>query len=83
MIDWLKKKLFGEAPQVEIEVIDPEREAEVANMRGKQVALQHALGISTLDDVQAWLRLHELLHDHEERLKALEKPKTRARGAKA
>lgn len=55
-----------------IVIVDPKREAEVIEMRARQADLQDRLGISQLDDVQAWLRLHEILHEHERRLAALE-----------
>lgn len=39
---------------------------------GEQMALRMELGISLHDDEQAWLRLHQLLKSHEDRIAALE-----------
>jgi len=41
-------------------------------MKDKQRDLQRKLGISAYDDVQSWLRLHEILSDYEDRIAALE-----------
>lgn len=38
----------------------------------EQLAIQRELGISTEDHEQAWLRLHQLLKSHEDRITALE-----------
>lgn len=62
MIDWLWKKLFGR--ETAIVLIDPRPE--------EQLAIQRELGISTEDHEQAWLRLHQLLKSHEDRITALE-----------
>jgi hypothetical protein len=62
MVAWLWKKLFGE----EVEPVALDRRPEA------QLAIQRELGISTEDDTQAWLRLHELLKSHEDRITALE-----------
>jgi len=63
MIDWLRKKLFGRETAV---VFIDERPDE-------QLAIQRELGISTEDHGQAWLRLHQLLKSHEDRIAALER----------
>ena len=39
----------------------------------QQLEIQRELGISTDDDIQAWLRLHQLLKSHEDRIAALER----------
>lgn len=86
MIDWLKRKLFpAPLPMPGPWESDPkwlERQAQEAAMRAEQAVLQRALGINEMDSVQAWLRLHQLLKSHEDRLAALEAkaaPKPRAR----
>lgn len=67
MIHWFKRW----TPRLVI--VDPQREAEVAAMRAEQSALQTRLGINEKDDVQAWLRLHQLLQNYEDRISALER----------
>lgn len=62
MIGWLWQKLFGREVVV---VFTDERPEE-------QLAIQRELGISTEDSSQAWLRLHQLLKSHEDRITALE-----------
>lgn len=68
MIDWLWKKLFGEGPTIVAVEFDERQKA----MRREQLAIQRELGFDPYDDAQAWLRLHQLLKDHEDRIKALE-----------
>jgi hypothetical protein len=41
-------------------------------MRAEQAELQIALGIDGADDTQAWLRLHQILKNYEDRITALE-----------
>lgn len=66
------RKLFGEDVRDRIVIVDPARMQQVEAMREEQREIQHRLGIPTEDDVGAWLRLHQILLDHETRLKALE-----------
>lgn len=73
MFDWFKRK--QDRPRLVI-VTGPSESAaqrEVAhNRRVEQLLIQQELGIDAEDDTQAWLRLHQLLKDHEDRLRALE-----------
>lgn len=74
MINWLRRKL-SPVPTYVFREVDPkwlERQAQEAAMRAEQAVLQKALGINEMDGVQAWLRLHQLLKSHEDRLTALE-----------
>ncbi len=68
MINWLWKKLFGEGPTIIVVEADERQNA----MRREQLAIQSELGFDPDDSTQAWLRLHQLLKDHEDRIKALE-----------
>lgn len=60
MIAWLRRKLFGE------------RVALVDHRTEEQLAIQRELGISTENGQQAWLRLHQLLKSHEDRITKME-----------
>ena len=61
-------------------VIANEQEAErqradmerIRAMRQEQSDIQHALGFDVYDDAQSWLRLHQLLKSHEDRIARLE-----------
>ena len=73
MFGWLKRRknearvvLVGSTPSAE------ERERQ-HRMRVEQLTLQHELGFNPDDDTQSWLRLHQILKDHETRITALEK----------
>jgi hypothetical protein len=70
---------FNRAAREEVEqarlVIVSRDEAEVARnkaMRAEQERLQRELGIDGWDDTQAWLRLHQLLKNHEDRIADIE-----------
>lgn len=62
-MNWLWKKLFGKKQQW-----TPEQE----EMFQEQFRIWDALGFERGNDTQNWLRLHEILLDHEQRLKLLE-----------
>lgn len=85
MINWLKRKLFWEPPlpplpETEAQIRLRKTRTEERRLqleldeqrRVEQRAIQIELGISSVDDVQAWLRLHQLLKSHEDRITALE-----------
>ena len=71
MIDWLWRKMFGGTAAAVARETDMERELRWAR-QSQQLAIQKELGISANDDIQAWLRLHQLLKSHEDRIAALE-----------
>jgi hypothetical protein len=72
MIGWLWKKLFEtEELRAITEARSLQREIDEQRMV-QQRKLQLELGISIYDDSQAWLRLHQILKDHEDRIKQLE-----------
>lgn len=71
MIDWLWRKMFGGTAADVARETDMERELREAR-QSQQRAIQKELGISADDDIQAWLRLHQLLKSHEDRIAALE-----------
>lgn len=69
MFGWFKKR---EKPRLVIVDTDDAERGRIDAMRDEQRKLQRELGFDPFDDVQSWLRLHQILKDHEDRLKALE-----------
>tara|TARA_R110000868_G_scaffold32653_3_gene118969 strand:- start:9334 stop:9552 length:219 start_codon:yes stop_codon:yes gene_type:complete len=69
-MNWLMEKLFGkDQHRVYIEIRrTPEQEV----MFQEQKRIQDALGMEHGDDTQNWLRLHQIMLDHEKRLIALD-----------
>lgn len=68
---WLMKKLFGkEEPRIYVNAYERTTEQDV--MFQEQKRIMGALGMEYGNDTLNWLRLHQILRDHEERLKALE-----------
>ena len=70
-MNWLKK-LFGKEEPLRVYVTDqrtPQQEA----MYQERLAIQAMLGMERGDDHQNWLRLHQIMLEHEKRLIALEK----------
>jgi len=66
MIGWIKERLFRkEEPATTVVVMD--------DRLREQLAIQQELGLDPYDSVQAWLRLHQLLKSHEDRITALER----------
>jgi hypothetical protein len=69
-------KLFGkkpkEEPRIYVTSYQTERTPEQEEMYKEQVVIQHQLGMEQGDNTQNWLRLHQILLDHDERLKKLE-----------
>ena len=51
---------------------DPEKDRQ-KKMYEEQLALQKELGIEEGNNAQGWLRLHQILKSHEDRITALEK----------
>lgn len=74
MIDWLWRKMFGIDTAAVVHEADVERELRWSR-QSQQLEIQRELGISADDDIQAWLRLHQLLKGHEDRITALEAKK--------
>lgn len=68
MIERLRKMLFGEEPRLVVVQTDERTEA----MRREERKLQRELGFELHDGAQNWLRLHQLLKSHEDRIAALE-----------
>ena len=69
---WLMEKLFGkEEPPLGVYIAykrTPEQEA----MYQEQLRIRALLGFEEGNDTQNWLRMHQILLDHENRLKGLE-----------
>jgi hypothetical protein len=68
MINWLWKKMFGDEPRLVVVQADEREEA----MLQEQMTIQRELGFDPHDNTQGWLRLHQLLKSHEDRITALE-----------
>ena len=68
MIERLWRAIFGEEPRLVIVQPDEREEA----MLREQTAIQRELGFDPDDSTQGWLRLHQLLKSHEDRIAALE-----------
>lgn len=80
---WLLRMIFGRRDDGEeaavrlkarlaLEAYEQERLALSAKRREEQENLQRELGFEFGDGEQNWLRLHQILHDHEKRLRELE-----------
>lgn len=66
-------KLFGKKPKEEPRIyVTDQRTPEQEAMYKERLAIQAMLGMERGDDHQNWLRLHQILLDHEERMKQLE-----------
>lgn len=69
-MNWLKK-LLGKEKQIRVYITD-ERTPEQDEMFFEQKRIQTLLGFEHGDSHQNWLRMHQILLDHENRLTALE-----------
>ena len=69
-MNWLKK-LLGKGEPLQVYITD-ERTPEQEAMHKEQLAIQSQLGFERGDNAQNWLRMHQILLDHEKRLTALE-----------
>ena len=67
---WLKK-LFGKEEPLRLYISD-QRTQEQEAMFQEQLEIQQELGMERGDNHQNWLRLHQIMLDHENRIKALE-----------
>jgi len=70
-MNWLMKKLFGKEKHQRV-YIEIGRTPEQEEMYQEQLRIRDKLGFERGDDTKNWLRLHQILLSHEERLKALE-----------
>ena len=69
-MNWLKK-LFGKEEPLRVYITNqrtPEQEA----MHKEQLRIRALLGFEEGNDTQNWLRMHQIMLDHENRIKALE-----------
>ena len=73
-MNWLMEKLFGKGKPMRVYITD-QRTPEQEEMFREQLAIQAMLGFERGNDTQNWLRTHQIMLDHEERLTALEKTK--------
>jgi hypothetical protein len=72
-MNWLMEKLFGkDEPRVYVTSYQIERTPEQEVMFQEQLEIQQELGMERGDNHQNWLRLHQIMLDHENRIKALE-----------
>ena len=70
-MNWLMEKLFGKEEPLRVYITDqrtPEQEA----MYKEQLRIRALLGFEEGNDTQNWLRMHQIMLDHENRIKALE-----------
>lgn len=72
MFGWFKKREKPRLMVVGGNDYTAAKEARDREMRHQQTMIQYELGFEPGDDVQSWLRLHQILKDHDDRLKALE-----------
>jgi hypothetical protein len=63
---WKKIRKFEE------HFVDPDRQERVKAMLAEQTGIQLELGFDPNDSTHGWLRLHQILKDHEDRIKKLE-----------
>ena len=68
---WLMEKLFGKEDSLQVYITD-QRTPEQDEMFFEQKRIQTLLGFEHGDSYQNWLRMHQILLDHETRLTALE-----------
>lgn len=67
---WLKK-LLGKDETLRVYITD-QRTPEQEEMYQEQLRIQKELGFERGDNVQNWLRVHQIMLAHENRIKALE-----------
>lgn len=75
MFGWFKKREKPRRMVVGVSDYTAAKEARDREMRHQQTLIQQEFGIVTGDDAQSWLRLHQILEDHDDRIKALENAK--------
>ena len=68
-MNWLKKLFGKDEPRIYITV---KRTPEQELMYKEQLRIRTLLGFEEGDDHQNWLRMHQIMLDHENRIKALE-----------
>jgi hypothetical protein len=69
-MNWLKK-LFGKEEPLRVYITD-KRTPEQEVMFQEQLQIQKELGFKRGDSHQNWLRTHQIMLDHENRIKTLE-----------
>lgn len=72
IIKWLRERWFNREAKRALEKRALEKRALDERRQIEQSAIQRELGIDQCDGTQAWLRLHQLLKSHEDRIAALE-----------
>ena len=70
-MNWLMEKLFGKDETLRVYITD-QRTPEQEVMFQEQLEIQQELGMERGDNHQNWLRLHQIMLDHDNRIKALE-----------
>jgi hypothetical protein len=70
-MNWLMEKLFGKEERMRIYITN-QRTPEQEEMFQEQTRIQDLLGFEHGDNNQNWLRMHQIMLDHENRIKALE-----------
>jgi hypothetical protein len=69
---WKKIRQLKERSSSRLVLVDPDRQERVKAMLAEQTNIQLELGFDPNDSTHGWLRLHQILKDHEDRIKKLE-----------
>jgi hypothetical protein len=69
---WKKIRQLKERSSSRLVLVERDRQERVKAMLAEQTSIQLELGFDIDDSVHGWLRLHQILKDHEDRIKKLE-----------
>jgi len=69
---WKKISPLKERSNSRVVLVERDRQERVKAMLAEQTSIQLELGFDIADSVHGWLRLHQILKDHEDRIKKLE-----------
>jgi len=69
---WKKIRKLKERSKSRLVLVERDRQERVKAMAAEQFSIQLELGFDINDSAQKWLRLHQILKDHEDRIKKLE-----------
>lgn len=69
---WKKISPLKARSSSRVVLVERDRQERVKAMLAEQTSIQLELGFDINDSVHGWLRLHQILKDHEDRIKKLE-----------
>jgi hypothetical protein len=69
---WKAIRKLKERSSSPLVLVDPDRQERVAAMLAEQISIQLGFGFDINDSAHGWLRLHQILKDHEDRINKLE-----------